>query len=133
MKDLERNKASGRPYPGVVGVQVEVAEGALDGAAELGGGGLVLGVPAGRVVQAAPQTAPHQTQAEGQLPAALLEHLQRHTGILQSLPRLSHRWGRQVRGRLKLGRERDKGSGSLSCIVLSLTHIQIRSKCAERR
>ena len=86
-------------------MQVEVAEGGLDGAAELGGGGLVLGVSAGRVVQTAPQAAPHQTQAEGQLPTALLQHLQRHTGVLQSLPRLSHRWGRQVRGRHKLGRE----------------------------
>lgn len=79
-----------RPHPGEVGADVQLRQRLADVAAQLGGGGVRLLVVAARVVERALDAGADQAQVEGELPRSLLQHLQTHAGVLQSLLGFPH-------------------------------------------
>lgn len=78
------------PHPGEVGADLQLRQRLADVAAQLGRGGVRLLVVAARVVEGALDAGPDQAQVEVELPRSLLEDLQTHAGIFQSLFGFSH-------------------------------------------
>lgn len=72
-------------HSGEVGADVQLRQRLADVAAQLGGGGVRLLVVAARVVERALDAGADQTQVEVEPPGSLLQHLQTHAGVLQSL------------------------------------------------
>lgn len=79
-------------YPCEVGADLQLGQWLADVAAQLGRGGVWLLVMTAWVVEGAVDTGPDQVQVKVEFPCCLLEDLQTHTNVLQSLLGFSHGW-----------------------------------------
>lgn len=77
-------------HPCEVGADVQLRQRLSDVAAQLCSGGVRLLVVTARVTEGAADAGPDQAQVEAQFPSSLVEDLQAHAGILQSLLGFSH-------------------------------------------
>lgn len=77
-------------HPCEVCADLQLRQRLSDVAAQLRGGGVRLLVVTAGVAERAVDAGPHQAQVEAQFPSSLLEDLQPHAGVLQSLLGFSH-------------------------------------------
>lgn len=79
-------------HPCEVCADLQLRQRLSDVAAQLCSGGVRLLVVTAGVTEGAVDAGPDQAQVEAQFPGSLLENLQPHAGILQSLLGFSHGW-----------------------------------------
>lgn len=79
-------------HPCEVCADLQLRQRLSDVVAQLCGGGVWLLVVTARVTEGAVDAGPDQAQVEAEFPSSLLEDLQPHAGILQSLLGFSHGW-----------------------------------------
>lgn len=79
-------------HPCKVCADLQLRQRLPDVAAQLSSGGVRLLVVTAGVTEGAVDAGPDQAQVEAEFPSSLLEDLQPHAGILQSLLGFSHGW-----------------------------------------